>query len=677
MFHTIKQGTLEYLTADALTGSIHCFSTRFGGVSEGHLASLNLGTHRGDAPENVYENYRILGAAVGFAPEQTVFTKQEHTDTILRVGKSDCGTGLSREQTVVCDGLITDEPGVALCCFGADCTTILLFDPATGALGAVHSGWRGTAMGMAGIVMAAGPAIGPVVGGLVIDGFGWRPMFIGIAVVALVILVGGTMMLKNVSELKNPKLNVLSVILSTIAFGGLLYGFSSASTMGWASPVVITSIVVGLVAFVAFVYKQVKLDEPLLRVDTLATRNFRNSAILVTLINAAVAATNVTLPIFIQNVLGQSATVTGMVMLPAAAVGIILSPVAGAAFDKFGPRGVGIGGLALMSISLGLLGTINTRTSVLFVAVFCALQASGQAIANMPINTWGVNALPNDMIAHGNAIANTGRQIAAAIATSLLVTAETSVTASHMSQGVKSATASGIAFSYLLCAAISLVALIICIFTVTSRAKEKAARNAKAYEAQASAEVAAETTEGQPAEHHYAGAYVAPASSLFKQTQEQSISGIMDDHPYSCLDSDDITHVVREFIRLNVSSLPVVNGDGRLVGFVSDGDVMKSIATYESRTVSTGTGSTMVVFDDETVASKVQALSGKKVMDIATRKVVAATPDQQVGEVARILAKKQFKKLPVVDGDGRLVGVIRRKSVMEHAFDALFPKDDR
>mgnify|MGYP000240741361 CR=1 FL=1 len=137
---------------------------------------------------------------------------------------------------------------------------------------------RGTAMGLAGIVMAAGPAIGPVVGGLVIDSFGWRPMFIGIAVVALVILVGGTMMLKNVSELKNPKLNILSVILSTIAFGGLLYGFSSASTMGWSSPVVIISIVVGLVAFVAFVYKQVKLDEPLLRVDTLATRNFRKQA---------------------------------------------------------------------------------------------------------------------------------------------------------------------------------------------------------------------------------------------------------------------------------------------------------------------------------------------------------------------------------------------------------------
>ena len=96
MFHTIKQGTLEYLTADALEGSVHCFSTRLGGVSEGQLSSLNLGTHRGDKPENVRENYRILGKAVGFAPEETVFTRQEHTDLLLRVGRADCGTGLDR-----------------------------------------------------------------------------------------------------------------------------------------------------------------------------------------------------------------------------------------------------------------------------------------------------------------------------------------------------------------------------------------------------------------------------------------------------------------------------------------------------------------------------------------------------------------------------------------------------
>lgn len=149
MFHTIKQGTLEYLTADALEGSVHCFSTRLGGVSEGVLSALNLGTHRGDKPENVRENYRILGKAVGFAPEETVFTRQEHTDLLLRVGRADCGTGLDREQTTVCDGILTDEPGVALVCFAADCTPVLLFDPVRQAIAAVHAGWRGTAQGIA------------------------------------------------------------------------------------------------------------------------------------------------------------------------------------------------------------------------------------------------------------------------------------------------------------------------------------------------------------------------------------------------------------------------------------------------------------------------------------------------------------------------------------------------
>lgn len=148
---TQRRGALEYLTAPVLScgGAVHAFSTRFGGVSSGHLSSLNLGTHRGDAPENVWENYRILGAAVGFAPEQTVFTKQQHTAIVRRVGAADRGTGLLREQTAVCDGLITNEPDVALCCFGADCATILLYDPVHRAVGAVHSGWRGTAQGIA------------------------------------------------------------------------------------------------------------------------------------------------------------------------------------------------------------------------------------------------------------------------------------------------------------------------------------------------------------------------------------------------------------------------------------------------------------------------------------------------------------------------------------------------
>lgn len=142
---------LEYLTAELLDlpGAVHAFSTRHGGVSQGVLSSLNLGTHRDDTLENVAENYRILGRAVGFQPEDTVFTRQQHTDIVLRVGRAERGTGLYREQQTVCDAIITNEPGVALVCFSADCTPVLLYDPVRRAIGAVHAGWRGTALGIA------------------------------------------------------------------------------------------------------------------------------------------------------------------------------------------------------------------------------------------------------------------------------------------------------------------------------------------------------------------------------------------------------------------------------------------------------------------------------------------------------------------------------------------------
>ena len=149
MFHNIKLGALEYATADALDGCVHCFSTRLGGVSEGELASMNLGPGRGDSLETVMQNYDILGSAVGFAKEQTVFPWQQHTDTIRVVDESNRGEGLFLKRTQVCDGQITDRPGVALVTFAADCTPILLFDPVRGAIGSVHAGRRGTAKGIA------------------------------------------------------------------------------------------------------------------------------------------------------------------------------------------------------------------------------------------------------------------------------------------------------------------------------------------------------------------------------------------------------------------------------------------------------------------------------------------------------------------------------------------------
>lgn len=148
-FEIVTRGALEYVRSRLLQGAPHCFSTRLGGVSAGSLASLNLGIHRGDQPERVLRNYEILGEAVGFAPEQTVFTRQTHTDIVARVGRENRGEGLFRPVEPERDGLVTDEPGVTLTIFTADCTPILFYDPVRQAVGAAHAGWRGTAAGIA------------------------------------------------------------------------------------------------------------------------------------------------------------------------------------------------------------------------------------------------------------------------------------------------------------------------------------------------------------------------------------------------------------------------------------------------------------------------------------------------------------------------------------------------
>lgn len=145
--NSIRVGTMEYLSAENIA-AVHGFTTRFGGVSSGIFASLNLGMHRGDTPENVAKNYDILASTFRYDPKKLVMSHQTHSD-IVRVVTAKDAAGIDHRAYPESDGLITNDPGVALWVFTADCTPILLFDPVTGAVGAVHAGWRGTAAGIA------------------------------------------------------------------------------------------------------------------------------------------------------------------------------------------------------------------------------------------------------------------------------------------------------------------------------------------------------------------------------------------------------------------------------------------------------------------------------------------------------------------------------------------------
>ena len=144
---------LEYEAAENISVP-HGFTTRLGGISDGIFSSLNLACHRGDSEENVAENFRRIGNAMGFDPRSVVLTRQTHSDIVRIVTDADCG-GLDHHQYPECDALVTNTPGIALVVFTADCTPILLHDPVTGAVGAAHAGWRGTAADIAGKTVRA------------------------------------------------------------------------------------------------------------------------------------------------------------------------------------------------------------------------------------------------------------------------------------------------------------------------------------------------------------------------------------------------------------------------------------------------------------------------------------------------------------------------------------------
>lgn len=145
---TIQNGALEYITSHNIAVP-HCFTTRRGGVSGGYLGSLNLGAHRGDTMENVAKNYAILANALQFSPDKLVLANQIHTDIVRVVTGEDCVGSLSHRDYPECDALVTNTPGVTLAVFTADCTPVLFYDSQTGAVGAAHAGWRGTAAGIA------------------------------------------------------------------------------------------------------------------------------------------------------------------------------------------------------------------------------------------------------------------------------------------------------------------------------------------------------------------------------------------------------------------------------------------------------------------------------------------------------------------------------------------------
>lgn len=325
--------------------------------------------------------------------------------------------------------------------------------------------YRGVGMGMIGLVMGCAPAIGPVVAGFVIDAWGWHILFYALTPLALLTIIIAYFYLENLGETSNPGLDMPSVVLSTLGFGGLLYSFSAIGSYGVNSTVLIT-LLVGAVALALFIHRQLRLTTPLLKMDILSNRKFALSVILTMLVQAALIVGTVLNPIYIQTIRGYGASVSGLLMLPASIVMLIMSPISGRLFDKFGPRVLAIPGLVLTAVFTIPLVLMDENTSLYYLSFVYAVRTLGLSLVNMPLNTWGLNALSNQVMAHGTAIGNTFRQVAGSLGTAVLVTVMSIVVAASANPTANASQIHGINMAYLGASIMMFLALALAILFV-------------------------------------------------------------------------------------------------------------------------------------------------------------------------------------------------------------------
>ncbi|MCA1009179.1 MDR family MFS transporter [Halobacillus halophilus] len=325
---------------------------------------------------------------------------------------------------------------------------------------------RGSAMGMFGLVISFAPAIGPTLSGWLVEQFPWRSLFFVILPIVIIDFILAYFILKNVTKQSYPKLDVSSIILSSLGFGGLLYGFSVAGTNGWGSQQVLISMVVGAVALTIFILRQFKLPQPILEFRVFKFNIFTLTTALGMVVFIAMIGAATVLPILMQDMLGYSALESGLVLLPGALIMGFMNPITGRLFDKFGARWLAIIGLFILTITTFMFADLSPQTSLTYLTVINAVRMLGVAMVMMPVTTAGLNQLPSRLIAHGTAMNNTMRQVSGAVGTALLVTVMT--TAARPEEGV-GGLVHGVNVSFIVAGISAIIGLVLSFFIKNPR----------------------------------------------------------------------------------------------------------------------------------------------------------------------------------------------------------------
>ena len=282
---------------------------------------------------------------------------------------------------------------------------------------------RGPVMGIAGLVITAGPALGPTLSGLIISMSSWHYIFVVMIVLNILLLIVGAPNMENVSDITKPKIDVLSLLLSTIAFGGIVYALATLADASLTDQKVWIPLVAGVLALILFAVRQFNMEAPMINLRVFNYSMFTLGTFLMFATLFVVLFVAILIPLYLKSVLGYTSIMAGLLMLPANVLNIIMAPIVGSNFDKVGARIFTRIGFAFITVgAIVFIFILSATTPVWQVIAALSILFVGVSMTIMPAQTNALNQLPRHLYADGSAAMNTLTQVAGAAGTALAIT---------------------------------------------------------------------------------------------------------------------------------------------------------------------------------------------------------------------------------------------------------------
>lgn len=296
----------------------------------------------------------------------------------------------------------------------------------------------GMTMGLWGIAAMAAPAIGPTLGGYLVEYVSWRLIFYINVPIGILNLWMAARGLQETELIKGEIIDIFGFISSTIGLFCLLLALSQVSKYGWTSVYIVSLFIIALIMLTAFVVNELTHPAPLLELRLFKNSLFTISTIIGSMLNIGMFAAMFLMPIFLQTVLGQTAMRTGLLLFPAAITTAICMPLSGRIFDKYGARTIVVTGLIIVVFTTFMVSRFNAQTAFSFMVFWLALRGIGMGLSLMPLTTLGMATVPLYLTSKASAMSNVVRQVAASLGIAMFTTILQNRQVSHFSDYAQS-----------------------------------------------------------------------------------------------------------------------------------------------------------------------------------------------------------------------------------------------